>query len=356
MYSSIRISGRTISIAKSPYIIAEIGVNHDGSLARAMELVEAAKQAGADAVKLQYFKSEQLLSRSALLANYQKNAGAENAYDMLKSLEHSLEDIVTLSSHIKESGLHAIVTVFSSTLVEDAVKAGFHAYKVASPDIVNQPLIHSLKSTGKPIILSTGAATVEEISRAVNWLTGTPIALLQCVSSYPVTDMDTSLGGIRALMEMVDAPIGYSDHTTGTDTGALAVACGGCILEKHLTWDRSASGPDHSASLDPAQFKEYVKQARRAHAMVGSIDKRVLPAEEEVRKTSRQSIVTTRNLDAGHVIAASDVAIKRPGLGIEPWRLEEIIGSKLLRPIEADVPIADDDLLLAGGSNTTQPT
>lgn len=149
---------------------------------------------------------------------------------------------------------------------------------------------------------------------------------------------------MRALQAVASVPVGYSDHTTSVDTGALAVAAGACILEKHITYDRKANGPDHSMSLEPAQFDRYVRLARRAHAMLGRSSKQVIPIEQEVRQASRQSIVATRTLKSGHVIARPDLTIKRPGTGIEPWRIDEIVGRRLRRAVDVDSPIVESDL------------
>ncbi|MEE9128734.1 MAG: N-acetylneuraminate synthase family protein [Phycisphaerales bacterium] len=340
----MRIGDREIHLASEPYIIAELGVNHDGSRSRAMELVETAHHAGADAVKLQWFETERLLSSAARLAQYQQQAGVDDPFAMLRALELGPHEMKTIVESAHGLGLHTIVTVFSLELVGPADRLPWDAYKVASPDIINRPLIERLMSTGKPLLVSTGATDAEEIQSVTQWLGSYPHVLLQCVSAYPTPDESAALAGILALSDAAPVPLGYSDHTTATDTGALAVAAGASILEKHLTLDRSASGPDHATSLEPAQFAEYVKLARRAHAMLGDRTKRVLAIEQDVRAASRQSLVVTRRLEPGHVIARDDLTIKRPGIGIEPWRMDEIIGRRLARTVEADTPLAARDL------------
>ncbi len=340
----MQIGSRHIGPGKSPYIIAELGVNHDGSLSRALELVEAAHHAGADAVKLQWFETDRLLSSAARLAQYQQQAAADDPFALLRGLELGPHEMQTIVESAHGLGLHTIVTVFSLELVGPADRLPWDAYKVASPDIINRPLIERLMSTGKPLLVSTGAADAQEIQFVAQWLGAHPHVLMQCVSAYPTPDESAALAGIRGLSDAASIPLGYSDHTTATDTGALAVAAGASILEKHLTLDQTGPGPDHATSLEPAQFAEYVRLAHRAHAMLGESGKRVLAIEQDVRSASRQSIVVTRRLDAGHVITRDDLTIKRPGIGIEPWRMDEIIGRRLARAIEADTPLVMRDL------------
>src|SRR5690606_32395858 len=228
----MKIRDRHIGPDHPPYVIAEIGVNHDGSVDRAIELVEAADRARADAVKLQLFRTDLLMSRAAKLAAYQKAAGETDPLAMLRRLELSADQMLPIMERAHDLGLHAIVTVFSVELVEEAERVrdaygGWDAYKSASPDIVNRPLLDALSSTGRPVIVSTGASDMNEVERAVGWLDGAHdrLALLQCVSSYPVPEGQDGLGGIRALRaRFEDLPIGYSDHTDTIATAWMAVA------------------------------------------------------------------------------------------------------------------------------------
>ncbi len=346
----MKIGDRTIGPGQPPYIIAEIGVNHDGSIDRALELVDAAAHAGADAVKFQYFKTDLLLSHAAAPAEYQRRAGEQDPFSMLRRLELSAEGLRRAAARARERGLHAIVTVFSVPLVPVAAEIGFDAYKTASPDIINRPLLDALAATGSPLIVSTGASTMNEVHRAVEWLDGARnrLALLQCVSCYPTLAEDVELGGVGALHQATGFTVGYSDHTTGIDTGALAVRAGASILEKHLTRDREARGPDHAASLDADQLAEYVRLARdaaREPAAPADRVKRMLACEADVRLVARQSLVTTRAIRADQRLTASDIAIKRPGTGLEPWQLGQTIGRQTARAIEADVPIREEDLV-----------
>jgi N-acetylneuraminate synthase/N,N'-diacetyllegionaminate synthase len=339
------IAGRAIGPEHAPSIIAELGVNHDGSLERARALVEAAQRAAADAIKLQWFEAERLLSRAALLAAYQRDAGAHDPRQMLRGLQLGHHAFAGLINYAHTLRLHAIVTVFSVELVETAARLPWDAFKTASPDIIHRPLIEALMATGRPLIISTGAATLEEVSQVTAWLGDHPHILMQCVSAYPTPDDEAALAGREALMRINPNALGYSDHTTAIDTGALAVAGGACVLEKHLTLDRSAAGPDHAMSLEPAQFAEYVRLARRAWRMRGPAVKQVLPIEQEVRRVSRQSLTTARPLAPGTVIEPSDLTIKRPGTGLAPHRLQQVIGRQTRCAVEADRPLTEDQIV-----------
>ena len=350
----MRIGDREIGLGHPPYIIAEIGVNHDGSAERALALVDAAAHAGADAVKLQFFRADLLMSRAAGLASYQRQAGEADPLSMLRRLELGIDAVASVVDRAHTLGMHAIVTVFSVDLVAEAERLPWDAYKSASPDVVNRPLLETMSATGRPLIVSTGACEAGEVERAIGWLAGARdrLALLQCVSCYPTSNEDAAIGAMGVLRRLFDGPVGYSDHTTGEDTGALAASLGACILEKHLTYDRAARGPDHAASLDPAGFARYAEAARSHGRMefppddprIGPPEKRVLACEQDVRRVSRQSVTTRRALEAGHALTPDDLTIKRPGTGLEPWRLGGVVGRRLARGVRADAPLVADDL------------
>ncbi|MEM7229179.1 MAG: N-acetylneuraminate synthase family protein [Planctomycetota bacterium] len=338
----MRIGQRDIRLDLPPYIIAEIGVNHDGDADRARALVNAAATAGAHAVKLQYFRADRLMSRACRPAQYQSQAGFDDPIDMLRALELDHDDLSTVIACAHDAGIDAIVTAFSVDDVDEIDDLPWAAYKVASPDCVHEPLIRRLQRTGRPMIVSTGAATADEVAQTVRWLNGHTFALLHCVSAYPTPDEQASLGGIVALSRLTDGPIGYSDHTMSEDTGALAVAAGACVLERHLTYDRAARGPDHAASLDPDGLQRYIAAAMRAARMRGLWTKRVQDIEEDVRRVSRQSIVATRHLSAGHVLTDDDVTFKRPGEGVAAAVM--VTGRRLIADIEADMPLTEAHL------------
>jgi N,N'-diacetyllegionaminate synthase len=342
----MNIAGRQVGHAHPPYIIAEIGVNHDGSTERAIELAIAAADAGADAVKFQLFSATGLMSANARLAAYQKAAGERDPVAMLARLELASDALAAAADAARRRGAHAIVSVFNLELVAEAERVGWDAYKTASPDIINRPLLLALAGTGKPLICSTGAAERGEIARALAWLRrfGTRLAILQCVSSYPARPQDACLRAIADLSRLHPGPVGYSDHTPGTHSGALAVAAGACILEKHFTYDRAAPGPDHAASLDPAGFAEYVRLARDAWEMLGDPRKRVLACEADVRNVSRQSVVAVRDLAAGHTLTRADLTLKRPGGGIEPSKLDDLAGLRLRNAVGGDTVLRPEDV------------
>lgn len=357
----MRIGRRQIGGGAPVYIIAELGVNHDGSPERAMALVEAAAAAGAEAVKFQLFRADLLMSSASRLASYQRDAGERDPVAMLRRLELPIERLGPLVDRAHALGMHAIVTVFSLELVPEAERLDWDAYKTASPDIVHRPLLEALAATGRPLIVSTGAAEFAEVERAVGWLASAAdrLALLQCVSCYPTAPADAALGGMAALGQIFAGPIGYSDHTREVDTGEIAADLGAAILEKHFTYSRSARGPDHAASLEPGEFRRYAELARdesilrlrlgeagprRDDPRIGPREKRVLPCERDVRAVSRQSIVARVPLRAGEVVQREHLTFKRPGTGLEPWRLDEIIGRTLIRDVEADAPVAAADV------------
>lgn len=372
----MRIGEQEIGPGHAPYVIAEIGVNHDGEVERALMLTDAAADAGADAVKLQLFETDSLMSKAAKLAAYQKNAGETDPLAMLRRLELSIDDMAKVVDRAHARGIHAIVTVFSVELVEVAERLEWDAYKSASPDIINRPLLEAMGNTGKPLIVSTGASELDEVTRAAGWLEGIHdrLAFLQCVSSYPAPV--GAFGGIVAISEATNLPVGYSDHLEGQDAAVYLPSWGCCLFEKHLTYDRNAAGPDHAASLEPESFNNYsnfvhlgtgrgtqfpldtkVPHLQREEfekertdlnfnrdELVGKLEKTVLDCERDVRQVSRQSLVTTCPLVSGMPITHDDLTIKRPGTGLPPYMLEELIGRRVVRDVEMDVPIVREDV------------
>ncbi|MEM6332129.1 MAG: N-acetylneuraminate synthase family protein [Planctomycetota bacterium] len=326
--------------------MAELGVNHDGNPDEAARLLDAAAQAGAHAVKLQLFRPDRLLSADAQLAKYQESA-ADDPRTMLDALTLPLDTMAALGHAAHDRGLAFVVTPFSLEDVDDLAALPIDAVKIASPDAVNAPLLDRAAALGKPVLISTGtcdnaeldhAARIAQTSGSASGTSGpSGGALLQCVSSYPAPTDQAALGGIAKLRSswddlLPDAPrlrVGYSDHTPGIATGALAVAAGACLLEKHLTLDPARPGPDHAASLSPQAFADYVRQARQAAAMLGPIAKRVQPCEADVARVARQSLCTTRDLPAGHTLTPDDLAIQRPGTGIPAASLQATIGRTL---------------------------
>jgi N,N'-diacetyllegionaminate synthase len=327
----MNIHDRTISDTNRTFVIAEIGVNHDGSVRRALELVDLAAAAGADAVKLQFFSADRLMNAAAKFAEYQESrVDAPTPADMLRKYELSAVDAERVVEYIRRRGLVPVATPFSLGDVDAVGKLDLPAVKIASPDLVNRPLLERAAVTGRPMLVSTGAATMDEVATAVDWLRGldATFALLHCVSSYPTPAVDANLRWIGELSRF-GVPVGYSDHTTEPLAGALAVAAGACIVEKHLTYDRHATGPDHSASADPLQLSAYIATIRTAETMRGVTTKRVLDVERDVRHVSRQSLVLTRPLRAGQCVTNADLTVQRPGSGIPAADWSLAVGRRL---------------------------
>lgn len=326
-------------------VIAEIGVNHDGSVDRAIDLVRHAKSAGADAVKLQVFKAERLMNRAARFAEYQVGrTDAQDPVAMLRQYELSDESLAKIAGEASALGIAMIATPFSPEDVSRVVSVGAAAIKIASPDLVNMLLLQHACDAGLPLIVSTGAATAAEIETSVDWLRSrtNQFALLHCISSYPTPADDANLIWINDLSRF-GVVAGYSDHTDQLLAGAFAVAAGARIVEKHLTYDTEAVGPDHSASFEPREFGEYVAMIRLAERMRGTPGRRVLKCEEDVRSVSRQGLVAKRGI-VGRTIAIDDLTTQRPGPGVSQALLDAVVGRTPTRPIAAGQFIEADDV------------
>ncbi len=327
-------------------VVAEIGVNHDGDVGLAHRLIDSAAQAGADAVKFQYFRPDRLLSQQAELAGYQRGKAASQR-ELLDRLTLSLDALGRLVEAAHACGLAAVVTPFSPADPAELAALGLDAIKTASPDAVNPPLLEACRALGLPMLISTGTCDLEELSFAAELLRRHAAGgvLLHCVSSYPTPMDEAHLGAIGLMRERLDLPIGYSDHTPGVLTGALAVVAGAVVLEKHLTHDRSAPGPDHAASLDAAQLRAYIAHVREAQQALGVSAKCVTDIERDVRRVSRQSVCVVRDLPGGHVLSADDLTVKRPGTGLPAMQLSGVIGRRLSRAVAADNLLMAEDLV-----------
>ena len=332
----LHIDNRAFGGREPALVIAEIGVNHDGSLARAVQLVELAAEVGADAVKFQIFKADRLLHPSAGFAKYQEaRCEADNPAEMLRRYELPPLEIVHLVAIARQCGLMPLATPFSLEDVDLIEQLDLPAIKIASPDLVNRPLLERVARLRRPMLVSTGAATMEEVDRCAAWLREwrAPFALLHCVSAYPTPASEAHLSWIGELRDRFDVPVGYSDHTTEVISGAIAVAYGACAVERHLTYDKSAAGPDHAASSDGAEFAEYVRLVRLAQHLQGTHGKRVLPIEQDVRMVSRQSLVLRCDVGAGAVINESHVLVQRPGTGISAADVTRVVGRRARGPL-----------------------
>ncbi|HTY81961.1 MAG TPA: N-acetylneuraminate synthase [Dehalococcoidales bacterium] len=337
---ALKIGNRLVGKGQPCYIIAEAGVNHNGDVARAKKLIDAAVKADADAVKFQTFNSDELVTISAEKAGYQKKTtGAkEKQLNMLRKLELSPSDFKKLSQYAKVKGITFLSTPFDNSSADLLEKLGVPAYKIPSGEITNCSLLARVARKNKPIIVSTGMSSLKEIREAVHIVqregTG-EIALLHCVSGYPTRPEDVNLKVMATLRRAFGLPVGFSDHTTGISVPIAAVALGACIIEKHFTLDKNLPGPDHRASLEPGELAEMVKAIREVEKALGDGRKRLTPEEKANQKAARRSLVAAKDIKAGKVITADMICIKRPGTGLEPKDIDFVIGKKAKKTIAA---------------------
>jgi N,N'-diacetyllegionaminate synthase len=343
---SVTICGRQIGPAFPIYVIAEAGVNHNGDPFVARQLIDAARSAGADAVKFQLFSAERLVSADAPACDYQKqhDRRVTGQREMLRRLELGRDIFLDLKRHADDVGIHFIATPFGLEELRFLVELDAAAVKIASPDLVNKPLLEAAASTRLPLIVSTGASTLPEVDRAVDLIrdcrTNEEFILLHCVSAYPTPPADARLRCINTLARRFNVPAGFSDHTQETAFGALAIAAGAVVLEKHLTLNRSAEGPDHFFSLEPEPFAAYVAAAHDAQKALGDGQLTCGPVELEVRKLARGSLVAIKPIRSGQRITPSALAVQRPGGGIEPECWDEVLNMVAKTDIAPDTRLS----------------
>jgi N-acetylneuraminate synthase len=345
--NTITIGKRAIGDHHPCFIIAEAGVNHNGDYTLAEKMIDVAARAGADAIKFQTFHAEEVVLENAQKAEYQKTAtgAGESQYAMIKKLELSEKDFTRLAAYARRKKILFLSTPFDIGSVEVLERIGVPAYKIPSGEITNFPLLAHIAGKQKPVILSTGMTTWEEIHTAVRLLTenGTPqIAILHCITSYPARIEDLNLRVMEKLKMEFDLPVGLSDHTPGILGSVAAVSLGASIIEKHFTLDRSLPGPDHKASLDPGELEDLVTGIRQIEKAIGDGIKRLTPEETAIRGVARRSIVSVKAIPKGSVIDSTMIGLKRPGTGIGPDHLSEIIGKKSKKPIAKDTLISWD--------------
>ncbi len=322
------------------FIIAEAGVNHNGDINIAKKLVDKAKEAGVDAIKFQTFKADNLVTKQAPKAEYQKQAtGGGNQFEMLKKLELSLEDHIALKKYCEEKGIMFISTPFDFESVDLLEKIDVPLYKVSSGDLTNLPLLNYIASKNKPIILSTGMANLGEVEEAVETIfqTGNDrLVLLHCTSNYPTAYKDVNLRAMLTMKEAFKLPVGYSDHTIGIEVPIAAVALGAKVIEKHFTLDRNMAGPDHRASIEPDELKMMVRSIRNIEKAMGDGIKRCNKSEEKSKFVSRKSIVAKHDIKKGQVITQDLIVYKRPASGLPPKFVKYILGKKARAEIRKD--------------------
>jgi len=339
MTPAVTIAGRSVSADAPCYVIAEIGVNHNGDAALAHKLIDAAAEAGADAVKFQTYVTDELVLGSATQAAYQSRntGGAEAQAEMLRRLELPFTVFAELRDHCHEAGIDFLSTAFDAPSLDFVISLKPACLKWASGELNNRPLLMQAAQSGLPLLLSTGMGSLAEIGRAVDWLDGRlPLVILQCVSDYPAAIEDQNLRVLPAMSAAFGCPTGFSDHTLGPYAALAARGLGMAVLEKHFTLDSTMEGPDHRASVEPGEFAELVRLLRAVEAGLGDGVKRPRAAEADVRGVARKSLVWRRDLAPGHVIADDDLTAKRPGTGMPPDRMDMLTGRPLLRAVRRD--------------------
>lgn len=341
----LRIGQTEVGAGRPVFLIAEAGVNHGGDVDEALRMVDAAVGAGANAVKFQMFTAADLTTGSVPAAPYQSKRLADTTQrDMLAKLQLTTADFARIARRCDDSGIVFLATPFSVTDVDRLVSMGAVAIKIASPDLVDIGLLERACASGLPLIVSTGAADEEEIAAAVTRIVRSGarcrLALLHCVSVYPTAMADANLRAMDTLAQRFGTVVGYSDHTTSTSIGAMAVGAGARILEKHFTLNRAAEGPDHAMSLDPPMLAEYIQSVREAEAAMGSGSLDVNEAEQEVRRVARKSLVAVRTIAPGETIRRDMLTSKRAGGGIPPTEIYRLLGRKAVKLVEADTPLS----------------
>lgn len=346
MNGCIEINGRRIGPGQPCYIIAEVGVNHNGDLNLAKRLVDAALEAGADAVKFQKRQLKEVYQEAILDQPRKGEQGLQYLLPLLVEFELSDDEFRELFAYCRERGIVGLCTPWDRASVDLIETLGVPAYKIGSPDMTNLPLIEYVLKTGKPFFMSTGMATEEEIRRTLAFLAArkAQCALFHCVSTYPASAEEINLRFMQKLHEWTGWPVGYSGHDTGMAISLAAVAMGACMLERHLTLDRNMRGPDHSASLEPAMFAEQVRAVREVEASLGVPHRWITRGELLNRRALAKSLVATQDLEAGTVVTRAMVGSKGPGLGLSPQFIEELLGRRLHRSVRRDDFFLEDDL------------
>ena len=324
-------------------IIAEAGVNHNGDINQAKKLIDIAEECGADLVKFQFYDSNNLVTKNAVKANYQilETDSSESQYQMLSKLELTEDMMNELILYAKAKSVGIFATGFDIESINTLIKLGQNRFKIPSGEVTNLPLLRHVGRLNKQIILSTGMCELNEIAYAIEILinSGTPkekITILHCTSAYPAPMIDINLNAIQSMRKMFDISIGYSDHSLGTEVAIAAVALGASVIEKHFTIDRNLTGPDHKASLEPAELKSMIASIRKIEEAMGNGIKRVMSSEISNLVSARKSIVTKVSIKKGEVFTFDNLTTKRPGTGVSPIKIDEIIGTKSVRDYAPD--------------------
>jgi len=344
------IGGRPIGTSHAPFLVAEAGINHNGEIGKALEMVRAAKAAGADAVKFQTFKASEFVGDIGQTYTYRSQGReiTESMYEMFRRVELSRESWFLIKEECDRQGIVFLSTPQNRSDLDLLLEIGIPAIKVGSDDFTNLPLLRSYATTGLPLILSCGMADLAEVHRsleAVGALSGYPTVLLLCTSQYPTPPADVNLLKLTTLRATFPAlTLGFSDHTQGPLASSAATVLGAALFEKHFTLDRDLPGPDHVFSENPASLAEWIKSVHTVHAMLGSATVRPTEAEREMRMVMRRSVVAIRAITKGEAFTAANVGLRRPGSGLPPEMLESILGSSATRDISSGEPVKLGDV------------
>ena len=321
-------------------VIAEAGVNHNGSYEIACQLVDAAKDAGADYIKFQTFHSENLVSKNAKKADYQvETTGEDTQLNMLKKLELSEQEFICLKDYCRKKEIRFLSTPFDFDSIRFLNQLDIPFWKIPSGEVTNYPYLVALAKTGKPIVMSTGMCDLSDISNAIRVLKENgagDISLLHCNTEYPTPYEDVNLRAVLTMKSEFGCEVGYSDHTQGIEIPIAAVAMGATIIEKHFTLDRNMDGPDHKASLEPDELKQMVTAIRNVENAMGSGVKTASKSERKNKVIARKSIIASRCIQKGEVFTELNITTKRPGNGISPMRWNEVLGQTAKRDFQED--------------------
>lgn len=335
------ICSREVTEVNRVYIIAEAGVNHNGSIEIAKQLIDAAVQAGVDAVKFQTFKTESLVCKDAKKAEYQTETTdkAESQFEMLKKLELTVDMHKELIEYCKQKNVAFLSTPFDLESIDLLEQLGMEVYKIPSGEITNYPYLRKIGHTGKKVIMSTGMSSIEEVRQAVKVLRengSKEVVVLHCNTEYPTPMSDVNLKAMLTLKEELGLEVGYSDHTKGIEVPIAATALGATVIEKHFTLDKNMVGPDHKASLEPEELKQMVQAIRNIEKALGDGKKEPSQSEKKNIQVVRKSIVAKCDISAGETFSENNITTKRPGTGINPMNWEKVIGKKAKKNFKVD--------------------
>ena len=337
-------------MAEPVFVIAEAGVNHNGDIAMAMRLCDAALATGADAVKFQTFRAQDLVVPGAPTAGYQaRETGEQDQFAMLRKLELTQAQHEAIKSHCDAIGIEFFSTPFSTDAVDMLVRLGVRRIKLSSGELTHKALVERAAAARLPLLVSTGMATMGEIAEALQWINAARgdldgVTLLHCTSAYPAPDSTLNLNALRSMARDLGVAIGYSDHSLGIEAPLAAVALGATVIEKHLTLDRKLPGPDHSASLEPEEFGRMVAGIRRVSAMLGDGVKAPTPEERDTARVARRSVAAAVDIPAGAAIIESMLVCRRPATGIAPRDLPSVLGRVAAAAIPAGTVLRWDQL------------